>query len=204
MKKQRKLFSYVMTGALSVGIIGGVGSVPTFAATNTEAGQHVEMDVFPKLDEETQAKVKAIFDQVKAGTLTKEEAQKQLTELGVDLPAKGERGFGGAFAKLDEETQAKVKAIFDQVKEGALTEEEAQKQLTELGVDLPEKGERGFGGAFAELDEETQAKVKAIFDQVKAGTLTQEDAEKQLAELGVDIPMKGDKQLEETEDESSL
>jgi hypothetical protein len=81
----------VMTGALSFGIIGGFGAVNAFATTSAETDQPVKVDVFANLDEETQEKVQAIFEQVKAGTLTKEEAQEQLAELGVELPAKGEK-----------------------------------------------------------------------------------------------------------------
>src|SRR3954451_1119518 len=118
-----------MTGALSFGIIGRFGAVNAFATTSAETDQPVKVDVFANLDEETQEKVQAIFEQVKTGTLTKEEAQEQLAELGVELLAKGERGFGGHFANLDEETEEKVQAIFEQVKTGTLTKEEAQEQL---------------------------------------------------------------------------
>jgi hypothetical protein len=42
------------------------------------------------------------------------------------------------------------------------------------------------------------------FNKLKAGTLTKEEAKEQLNELGVEVPAKGEKQLEEIEDEASL
>ncbi len=193
MQKKRKLFNYLMTGALSFGIIGGVGVSPSFAATSTGTATQVKDDVYPKFDEATKQKIKVIHEQVKAGTLTKEAAQKQLDALGVKLPMKEDRGFHGALAKLDAQTQQKVKDIFKQVKAGTLTKEAAQKQLDALGVKLPMKEDRGFHGALAKLDAQTQQKVKDIFKQVKAGTLTKEAAQKQLDALGVKLPMREDK-----------
>ncbi len=52
------------------------------------------------------------------------------------------------------------------------------------------KDDRGFHGALAKLDAQTQQKVKDIFKQVKAGTLTKEAAQKQLDALGVKLPMR--------------
>ena len=43
-------------------------------------------EMFPNLDEEKSAKVKSIMDQQREGTITEEEAQKQLDELGVEIP----------------------------------------------------------------------------------------------------------------------
>jgi len=47
-------------------------------------------DMFPTLDEETRAKMQAIMEQERAGTITREEAEKQLAELGVEFPGKPE------------------------------------------------------------------------------------------------------------------
>ena len=123
-----------------------------------------------------------------AAGITKEEARKKLDALGVKLPLKGDRGFHDALAKLEAQTQQKVKDIFKQVKAGTLTKEEAQKKLDALGVKLPMKEDRGFRGALAKLDAQTQQKVKDIFKQVKAGTLTKEKAQKKLDALGVKLP----------------
>lgn len=70
MMKKNKLFGYVMTGALSLGIIGGA-SVPAFAATdNTSSAATSEQTVKGKweqsLDEATKQKVQAIMEQAKA------------------------------------------------------------------------------------------------------------------------------------------
>ncbi|MEN1939470.1 hypothetical protein AAIE21_29525, partial [Paenibacillus sp. 102] len=54
---------------------------------------------------------------------------------------------------------------------------------------LPEKGKRGE--MFANLDDATKEKVKAIMDQKKSGTLTHEQVKEKLAELGVNLPEKG-------------
>ncbi|SDZ39308.1 hypothetical protein SAMN04488156_1251, partial [Bacillus sp. 166amftsu] len=62
-------------------------------------------------------------------------------------------------------------------------------KLAELGVNLPEKGKRGE--MFANLDDQTKEKAKAIMKQKKAGTLTREQVKEKLAELGVNLPEKG-------------
>ena len=48
-------------------------------------------DMFKDLDEATMEKVRSIMDQERAGTITREEAQAQLTELGVEFPERGPR-----------------------------------------------------------------------------------------------------------------
>ncbi|MEK6267549.1 MAG: hypothetical protein N2C11_03090 [Planococcus sp. (in: firmicutes)] len=144
---------------------------------------------FADLDEETQTQAKAIMDELKDGTLTKEEAQAQLQALGIEAPEMGERQgkgnrHGNPFADLDEETQTQAKAIMDELKDGTLTNEEAQAQLEALGIEAPElKGDR-----FADLDEETRTQVEAILDQVKEGTLTKEEAQTQLEAFDVELP----------------
>ncbi|MDL4839806.1 carbohydrate-binding domain-containing protein [Aquibacillus rhizosphaerae] len=49
------------------------------------------------------------------------------------------------------------------------------------------------GGMFGELDEETLAQVQEITQQQRDGTITTEEAEAQLAELGVEFPMMGER-----------
>ncbi|QCR31194.1 carbohydrate-binding domain-containing protein [Lysinibacillus sp. SGAir0095] len=49
----------------------------------------------------------------------------------------------------------------------------------------------GRGDMFADLDEETKAKVQSIMEQQRNGTITQEEAQTQLAELGVELPFGG-------------
>ncbi|RUL53229.1 hypothetical protein EK386_09635 [Lysinibacillus antri] len=182
---KNKLFGYVMTGALSLGVIGG--SAHAFAATenNTDATPAVEQAVNVKasLDEATKEKVQAIMDDLKSNLAT----------IGVELPTKGGHGPRGDFlADLDDATKEKAQAILDQEKDGSITREEAQTQLAALGVELPIKGEHGHRGDFlAVLDDATKEKAQTILDQQKDGTITREEAQTQLAELGVELPTKG-------------
>ena len=87
-----------------------------------------KIDKFAGLDEETKAKVQTIMEQQKSGTLTAEEAQTQLAELGVEMPER--RGKMDILSGLDEETKEKAQELI----------EEAQTELAELGIDhLPFK-----------------------------------------------------------------
>ena len=156
-------------------------------------------DLFADLDADTKAKAEAIMDKMKAGTITFEEAQTQLKDLGVTLPdraGKGDRGGkGDLFADLDADTKTKAEAIMKKAKEGTITFEEAQTQLKDLGVTLPDRADKGGkgGNLFADLDADTKAKAEAIMDKVKADTLTFEEAQTQLKDLGVTLPEKADK-----------
>ncbi|WP_186579560.1 carbohydrate-binding domain-containing protein [Aquibacillus kalidii] len=49
---------------------------------------------------------------------------------------------GGMFDNLDDETREKVEAIMQQQREGTITQEEAQQQLEDLGVEFPQMGQR--------------------------------------------------------------
>jgi hypothetical protein len=172
---KKKLFGYVMTGALSVGIIGGLGT-SAFAAstTNTTVKQTMQ-----KLDAATQEKVDSI----------KEELRAQLAKIGVTLPEKG--GRGDRFANLDDATKAKAEAIVEKQRAGTITNEEAKSQLEALGVTVPVRGFKG--DHFANLDDATKTKVEAILDKQKAGTITKEEAHAQLEALGVTLPEHGGK-----------
>lgn len=164
-----------MTGALSLGVIGGVAHA--FAATedNPDTTSAVEQAVKVKasLDAAPKEKVQAIMDDLKSSLAT----------IGVELPSKGGHGPQGDFlANLDDATKEKAQAIVDQEKDGTITREEAQIQLAELGVELPTKGDRGSLGDFlAGLDAETREDAQNLIDE----------ATTQLAELRVDhLPMK--------------
>ncbi|MFJ7731669.1 hypothetical protein ACIQXF_07210, partial [Lysinibacillus sp. NPDC097231] len=82
-------------------------------------------DKFANLDDATKTKVQEIMKQQKDGSLTQEEANTQLKELGVSLPSHTEKG--DKFANLDDETKKEVTKLIEQ----------AKIQLEELGVDLP-------------------------------------------------------------------
>ncbi|HWK23623.1 MAG TPA: carbohydrate-binding domain-containing protein [Ureibacillus sp.] len=59
-------------------------------------------------------------------------------------------------------------------------------------------GPGGVGGnsgdMFSDLDDETREKVQGIMEQQRTGTITQEEAQAQLAELGVELPTGGQMQ----------
>ncbi|TWT27146.1 carbohydrate-binding domain-containing protein [Planomicrobium sp. CPCC 101110] len=57
------------------------------------------------------------------------------------------------------------------------------------GTGTPPEG--GMGGMFEGLDEESKAKMQEITQQVMDGTLTQEEAEAHMAELGLEFPDRG-------------
>lgn len=132
---------------------------------------HHYKDQFAHLDDETKAKVKAIMDQVKVGSISKEEAHAKLKALGVSLPKHHKKDE--MFDKLDDETKAQAKEIMNQLKNGTLTKEEAQTKLEALGVSIPKRPD-----IFANLDEETKAKAQALIEEAKAD----------LKELGVEFP----------------
>lgn len=67
----------------------------------------------------------------------------------------------------------------------------------------PENGgvrpEGGMGSMLEGLDEETKSKMQEIMQQVMEGTLTQEEAEVQMAELGIELPARGAVEAEPAE-----
>ncbi|MGG2090445.1 hypothetical protein ABFY59_26215 [Priestia aryabhattai] len=131
--------------------------------------QHKE-GPFSNLGAATKEKAKAIMDQLRDGTLTKEQAEAKLKELGVNFP----EHKGGPFSNLDAATKKKAKAIMDQLRDGTLTKEQAEAKLKELGVQLPAKKKDFLNG----LDAETKAKAETIL----------ENAKKEIQKLGVTIP----------------
>lgn len=74
-----------------------------------------------------------------------------LNETGITEANTGHGGMGGPggaggnrgdmFSNLDEETRQKVQSIMEQERNGVITQEEAQAQMEELGVELPQRGE---------------------------------------------------------------
>ena len=168
MNYRNKLFTYALTGVLSIGLIGSA-AVSTFAIT-VHQDMHIVED-YEKLDADTQQKV----DKIEA-TLRSE-----LAKLGVKPHEHKHKD--SMFANLDEESKAKAYEIMHKWKDGTLSQEEAKEQLAKLGVELPQHHEK-----FENLDEKTKAQVYVIMEQVKKGTLTKEEADKKLAELGVELP----------------
>lgn len=139
----------ILTGVLasSLALIAGCSSDAETtqaeeAATTDKTPEQAagnRMDMFADLDEETKAKAEEIMIQMREGTITREEAEAQLAELGVELPIGGGAGGGpgnNMFSNLDEETRAKVEEIMSAMREGTITREEAEAQLAELGVEI--------------------------------------------------------------------
>ncbi|GLC86888.1 hypothetical protein [Lysinibacillus piscis] len=182
MKKKSKFLGYAVTGALTLGLLGGF-DIPAFAEADTTTAQQA-INAKASLDEATKQKAQVIMKQLETN----------LADLGVKLPLKREFGKQReGFAQLDEATKEKVKAIMEQEKAGTITAEEVQAKLAELGVEMPQKGEFGkHANPFTNLDEATKEKVKAIMEQEKAGALTADEAQAKLAELGVEFPSKGE------------
>jgi hypothetical protein len=154
---KKKVMGYVLTGVLSVGIIGGVGTSAFAATSDTNAVKQTVQS----LDSATQEKVQKIKDELKT----------QMAKLGVTLPERGNR-----FANLDEATKTKAEAIVKKEKAGTITHEEAKSQLEALGVTLTERGHKGSKQDLLDnLDDETKAKAQDLIDNAKT----------ELEELGV-------------------
>lgn len=136
-------------------------------------------DMFEKLDEEMKEKAKEIMNKVKEGSITREEAREQLSELGVPLPDKKKQLLQG----LDEETKAKAKDIFKQLREGKISKDEAHAKLEDLGITLPKQNE------LENLNPETKEKVISLV----------EDARSKLEQLGLKLPKRFERLIKETE-----
>ncbi|MBG9790132.1 hypothetical protein [Brevibacillus laterosporus] len=83
--------------------------------------------------------------------------------------------------ELDEATKKQLDEIREQVKNGTLTQEQANEKLGVKGFD---KGNVKYGKV--EVDEATKKKLAEIREQVKNGTLTQEQANEKLGVKGFD------------------
>ncbi|TQR42783.1 hypothetical protein [Paenibacillus popilliae] len=176
--------------------------LPAQSIGNGQLTTAVKVKAATNLDEATQNKVRAIFDQVKKGTLTKEQAKPQLQELGIDVDFDFNAAHDGIKFKgkvtsvsFDDATKEKVKTILDQAQAGTLTKEQAKSQLQELGIDLDvdfSKTARGVmvkmdAAKLDNLDEAAKEKAKAILEQAQAGSLTKEQVKAKLQELGIDM-----------------
>lgn len=92
-------------------------------------------------------------------------------------------------AEVSEETQTALDEIRTQEEAGEITHEEAHAKMDELGIKRPfgNDGHHG-GGPFGDMDEETRTAIEEIRDQLKAGDLTQEEAQAKLDALNVNLP----------------
>lgn len=171
-------------------------------------------------DDATKEKAKAILEQAQAGSLTKEQVKSQLQELGIDMDVDFGKVAHGVMVKLDtakfdnldEAGKEKAKAILEQAQAGSLTKEQVKTQLQELGIDMDVNFSKATHGVmikmdtskFDNLDDATKEKVKSILDQMKAGTLTEEQANAQLQELGINIVVKSGRENGMTKDANKV
>lgn len=155
----------------------------------------------PEMSDETKAKVKAIQEQVKSGTLTKEQAQEQLKALGIE-GLRDKAGFKGQ-TKMSDEVKEKVTAIRENLKNGTITQEEAQEQLKALGIERPVDKD-GLKDR-PELSDEVKQKLDAIKADVESGKLTQEQAREEMKKLGLNPhPMAQFNEAVEANDEAKI
>lgn len=176
--------------------------LPAQSIGNGQLTTAVKVKAASNLDEATQSKVRAIFDQVQKGTLTKEQAKPQLQELGVDVDFDFKAAHDGIKFKgkvtsvsFDDANKEKAKAILDQAQAGLLTKEQVKAQLQELGIDMDVNFSKTAHGVmvkmdaakFDNLDEASKEKAKAILEQMRTGALTKEQAKSQLQELGIEL-----------------
>ncbi|SOC05709.1 hypothetical protein SAMN05880501_10499 [Ureibacillus xyleni] len=164
MKEKNKLWMYLMTLILAFGIVGT--QAPLILA------QESFHETYDNLDDEKKQKVNEILGGLKA----------DLEKWGLKPPHHKHEFM----ANLDDKTKEQVKTIIQQLEEGKLTKEEADKKLAELGVDP--KNDKNGCKVFENLDADKKKQAKEIFKQMKEGKISEEQAKEKLAEFGVEMP----------------
>jgi membrane-associated HD superfamily phosphohydrolase len=76
--------------------------------------------------------------------------------------------------KLSDEQKTKVKDIHEDLISGKITQEQAEEQLKQLGIDRPERWK---------MSPEVSEKLQAIRENVKSGTITEEQAREEIKKL---------------------
>ncbi|MGN7403313.1 hypothetical protein ACTHO0_26030 [Cytobacillus praedii] len=163
----KKLIGCVLTGVLSMGIVGGMG-VSAFATTTHE-----------------NSKAKQSAEYV-TNTLSQEDIQKirdELKALGLTVPDQVDKNE--YLANLDAATKEKLEAIAEKLKTQRLTSEEAL-ELRKQRINLPKQ--ENATDKFINIDAVTRAKAKEILEKVLAGTMTKDVAISELEKLGVPLP----------------
>lgn len=164
---KKKLIGCILTGVLSVGIVGGMG-VSAFAAA-TQENDKVKQSAKDVSDTLTQERIQKIKDELKALKITfPEEVDKDVF-----------------LANLDPATKEKLEAIAEQLKRNKLTSGEAL-EIRKQRINLP-KQEKGTE-KFTNIDAETRTKAKEILEKVIAGAMTNDEAITQLEKLGIPLP----------------
>jgi uncharacterized caspase-like protein len=164
---KRKLLGCVLTGALSVGIIGGMGA--SAFATATQENDKAKQSANDSTDTITQERIQKILDELQA--------------LGLTPPGKMDKD--AYLATLDAATKAKLEEIAGELKSKKLTSEEAL-EIRKQRINLPKQEKKTE--KFTNIDEETKAKAKEIWEKVIDGTLSKDEAIAELEKLGVPLP----------------
>lgn len=223
----KKLFSCVMTGILSVGIIGGIGP-SAFANTSQESDKEkvsadfsTKKEKFQKIKDElnalgvsphsqaekddyianlgadTRRKIEEMIDKIKANKLTSDET-KEIRRQRIHIPK--QETDDKRFAELDEESKVIVKEMLEKVTAGKMTKDEAIEKLKKLNINLPSLE---MLKPFSHLDGEAKTRAEAIYKKRLDGTISKEEAAVEIRKLRVNLPTKS-KKGEERIDQTNL
>ncbi|WP_102272862.1 hypothetical protein [Cytobacillus massiliigabonensis] len=165
--KKKRLIGSVLTGILSVGIVGGMGA-STFAMT-TQENDNVKQPANDVTDTITQESIQKIKDEIKA--------------LKITFPEEVDRDV--FLANLDPVIKEKLEAITEELKTNKLTSEEAL-EIRKQRITLPKQAKGSE--TFANMNAETRAKAKEILEKAMTGALTNDEAISHLEKLGIPIP----------------
>lgn len=177
------------------GIVATALLVPTVAFASTNGADTNEgANTTEQQESVWKSEAKSIFEQVKSGDLSREEAKEQLQAIKEAYGVEGQAKQQGV-KDLDEDTKQKLQEIKAQVDAGELTREEAKAEIEELGLEAGHftKGKHVREKVYESLDEETIAQLEEIKAQVEAGELTKEEAKTQLQTLGINPPERNGK-----------
>ncbi|MFO1443250.1 hypothetical protein KDN24_08480 [Bacillus sp. Bva_UNVM-123] len=222
----KKLISCVMTGILSVGIIGGIGP-SAFADTSQESdkekvsadfstkkekfqkikdelnalgvsphSQAEKDDYIENLDADTRRKIEEMIDKIKANKLTSDET-KEIRRQRIHIPK--QETDDKRFAELDEEAKV-IMEMLEKVTAGKMTKDEAIEKLKKLNINLPSLE---MLKPLSHLDGEARTRAEAIYKKRMDGTISKEEAAVEIRKLRVKLPTKSKKD-EERIDQTNL
>nr|WP_278430084.1 hypothetical protein [Brevibacillus laterosporus] len=159
-----------MIGALALAVFAPTAA---FAATNTNVDETKVERTFHQ---------KGGYDSLENRQTNQQELMKIINKYNPDLADDFQKLFDQqekGKVEVDEATKTKLDEIREQVKNGTLTQEQANEKLGVKGFD---KGNVKYGKV--EVDEATKTKLDETREQVKNGTLTQEQAKEEMEKLG--------------------
>ncbi len=204
MNMKRK-WTYVVTGALTVGIL---GSLPAFAAEEDTAGKTSDSAVVGAHEFSKQGGVHGKF------RLNEEQVKKKAEELGIDSTDKDTRELAKEIMDAELEKKAKTLGLDTEGKDDhAIMEEirqaELNKKAKELGIATEGKEEEELAKEIRETQLKQKAKelgvategkdLKILADEVKEAALM-----KQAKELGIETEGKEHRELKHEVFEASI